>query len=74
MEFIRKIVKGAFLMKFMELPQEAADQDLEVLVLPLDQMHGTSPGNVPYDFSDLAGTLHWKGDAITEQRKLRDEW
>jgi hypothetical protein len=27
-----------------------------------------------YDFSDLAGKLEWKGDALKEQRKLRDEW
>lgn len=27
-----------------------------------------------YDFSDLAGKLEWKGDAIAEQRLLRDEW
>ena len=27
-----------------------------------------------YDFSDLAGKLEWKGNAITEQRRLRDEW
>ena len=28
----------------------------------------------PYDFSDLAGKLEWKGDAVTQQRNLRDEW
>lgn len=27
-----------------------------------------------YDFSDLAGKLEWEGDAVKEQRKLRDEW
>ena len=27
-----------------------------------------------YDFSDLAGKLQWKGDAVEEQRRLRDEW
>lgn len=27
-----------------------------------------------YDFSDLAGKLEWKGDAVMEQQKLRDEW
>lgn len=27
-----------------------------------------------YDFSDLSGKLEWSGDAVTEQRKLRDEW
>jgi len=27
-----------------------------------------------YDFSDLAGKLEWKGDALVQQRQLRDEW
>ena len=27
-----------------------------------------------YNFSDLAGTLQWQGDAIAMQRALRDEW
>ena len=27
-----------------------------------------------YDFSDVAGKLEWLGDAVKEQRKLRDEW
>ena len=30
--------------------------------------------NLAYDFSDIAGQLRWNGDAIDEQRKLRDEW
>ncbi len=27
-----------------------------------------------YDFSDLSGKLEWKGDAVTQQRTMRDEW
>ncbi len=27
-----------------------------------------------YDFSDLVGRLAWRGDAVTMQRNLRDEW
>jgi len=27
-----------------------------------------------YDFSNVVGKLHWKGDALSEQRRLRDEW
>jgi hypothetical protein len=26
-----------------------------------------------YDFSDLAGKLSWRGDAVAMQRKLQDE-
>lgn len=27
-----------------------------------------------HSFSDLAGKLTWSGDALEEQRKLRNEW
>lgn len=27
-----------------------------------------------YDFSDLAGKLSWKGNALTLQKTLRNEW
>lgn len=26
------------------------------------------------DFSDLAGRLAWRGDAVLAQRRIRDEW
>jgi len=31
-------------------------------------------GSRQYDFSDIAGKLSWRGDAVVEQRRLRDEW
>ena len=27
-----------------------------------------------YTFSDIAGKLTWRGDAVAVQRKMRDEW
>ncbi|KHD07234.1 hypothetical protein PN36_21005 [Candidatus Thiomargarita nelsonii] len=27
-----------------------------------------------YDFSDVVGKLEWQGDAVQEQRNIRDEW
>ncbi len=30
--------------------------------------------NMGYDFSDLSGKLSWSGNAVTQQRALRDEW
>lgn len=27
-----------------------------------------------YAFSDLCGSLSWKGDAVAVQRSIRDEW
>jgi hypothetical protein len=36
---------------------------------------GIPPTNgARYNFSELAGRLQWKGDAVREQRILRDEW
>ena len=31
-------------------------------------------GGSEYDFSDLAGKLRWTGDAVMEQRRMRDAW
>lgn len=27
-----------------------------------------------YDFSDMSGKLQWQGDAVAQQRRMRDEW
>jgi hypothetical protein len=27
-----------------------------------------------YNFSEFFGKLQWKGDALEEQKRLRDEW
>ncbi len=43
-----------------------------ILVLPqLTEMQGKE---TLYDFSDIAGSLQWQGDAVKEQRRLRNEW
>lgn len=31
-------------------------------------------GEARYDFSDLMGRLSWKGNALKEQRRLRNDW
>ena len=49
----------------MKLPEHA-----HVLITLLK----SSEGDKKYDFSSLAGRLQWKGNAVEEQRKLRDEW
>ena len=48
----------------------------EVVIVASPARSGASPaGNGQrYDFSDLAGRLQWTGDAMAEQRRLRDEW
>ena len=30
--------------------------------------------NPTYDFSGLSGRLKWSGDAVKQQREMRDEW
>jgi hypothetical protein len=45
--------------------QEASDSRLGAL---------EGVDKVRYDFSDLAGRLTWRGDAVAVQRALRDEW
>jgi hypothetical protein len=50
-----------------QLPPGEADVALTI------ESNETS-GNHRYDFSDLAGRLIWHGDAVAEQRGIRDEW
>lgn len=43
-----------------------------VVVINSDPQKKTSSRK--YDFSDLVGKLAWRGNAVAEQRSLRDEW
>jgi len=54
----------------IEIPPEyhqLYSKHLKVIILVDEQVN-------KYDFSDVAGKLEWQGDAIQEQRKMRDEW
>jgi len=53
------------------LPEEYTNHKVEVIVLSLEEKEEPKK---KYDFSDLVGKLKWEGDALAEQRKLRDEW
>ena len=54
----------------VDIPVELPEGTIE-LVLVL----GSTPSNgARYDFSEIAGRLQWKGDAVREHRILRDEW
>lgn len=72
MDAIRKIIERVTNPLTIDLPEEYKDQRVEVIVLPLESKYDEE--NKKYDFSDLVGKLHWKGDAVSEQRRLRDEW
>ena len=56
----------------LDIPTKMPPGEVE-LVLVVNNT--TTPAEIQrYDFSDLCGRLQWTGDAVAEQRKLRDEW
>jgi len=55
----------------LELPVELPAGPVE-LVLVLST--ASARNGQKYNFSDLVGQLQWEGDAVREQRRLRDEW
>ena len=68
MEAVRKIIENSSTSLTIELPQEYQNKKLEVIVIQLEE------ATKSYDFSDLFGKLEWKGDALAEQKRLRNEW
>ncbi len=73
MDAVRKIIEQATNPLTIELPEGYENKKVEVIILPLEEKPEEQPKK-KYDFSDLVGKLQWKGDALAEQRKLRDEW
>lgn len=73
MTAIRKIIENSSNSITIDLPEEYINKKIEVLILPIEENAEQLPKK-KYDFSDLIGKLQWKGDALAEQRKLRDEW
>jgi hypothetical protein len=55
----------------VDVPMELPAGTIE-LVMVLGRALPSS--GVKYDFSELAGKLQWQGDAVQQQRILRDEW
>lgn len=73
MEPVEKIIDNATnpLTIEIELPKEYQNKKVKVTVTPMDETEAPSK---KYDFSEFFGKLKWDGDALAEQRKLRDEW
>ncbi|MBX9784717.1 MAG: hypothetical protein K2X48_15620 [Chitinophagaceae bacterium] len=71
MNAVRKIIENPTNPLTIELPKDYENKKVEVIVMKLDE---TVNGTGKYDFSDIAGKLEWKGDALAQQKKLRDEW
>jgi hypothetical protein len=74
MEAIRQFMKPTNGSITIDLPEQYADTDLEVIILPMTESAISLKKENKYDFSELVGKLQWQGDALTEQKKLRDEW
>ena len=53
----------------VEVPREFNAYTCRVIIVPLQKIK-----NQKYDFSDIVGKLQWNGDAVAEQRRLRNEW
>lgn len=73
MTAIRKIIEASSNSITIDLPDEYINKKIEVLILPLEE-NAEQTNKPKYNFSDFYGKLQWKGDALAEQRKLRDEW
>lgn len=71
MDAVRKIIENSTNPLTIELPKEYENKRLEVIILPVDD---TNESKGKYDLSKFFGKLEWKGDALAEQKRLRDEW
>ena len=54
----------------LDMPLAQSVMDIRVIIV----MDDVSRPKGKYDFSDLVGKLKWQGDAVKEQRSIRDEW
>jgi len=55
----------------LDVPAASTSEDVDIVIV-INPIPG-QPG-LKHDFSDLVGRLEWRGNAVAEQRKLRDEW
>ena len=53
----------------LEVPEEFSHYVYRIIMIPIEEDKVTK-----YDFSRFEGKLQWTGDAVKEQRRLRDEW
>ena len=59
---------------WIEIPSQynqIYSRTMKVIVLVSEKLITKKP---QYDFSDVVGKLEWQGNAVQEQRKIRDEW
>jgi uncharacterized ubiquitin-like protein YukD len=69
MNAVRKIIENSSNPLTIDLPEEYENKKLEVIVLAVEEENIQK-----HDLSRFFGKLEWKGDALAEQKRLRDEW
>ncbi len=69
MPVIEKIVHPKGNRVSFAVPEEYSRYVCKVIVYPVEEAKRPK-----YDFSDIVGKLRWQGDAVKEQRAMRDEW
>jgi hypothetical protein len=74
MEAIRQFLRTTNGSITIDLPKQYDNQDVEVIILPINQDDILLAKKEDYDFSDIMGKLQWNGDGLAEQQKLRNEW
>ena len=62
------------LLDLSELPAPQRREVRDFVQFLLTRQAITKKTVASYRFSDLCGTMKWKGDAVATQRSLRDEW
>jgi len=62
------------LLDLSELPSPQRREVRDFFQFLLTRRTASNKSDVTYRFTDLCGTLSWKGDAVAAQRSLRDEW
>ncbi|MCK4764673.1 MAG: hypothetical protein KAW12_20915 [Candidatus Aminicenantes bacterium] len=68
-------VKGFYQEGEIKLEKKiAAKKEIPVIVTFLEDIEEDEEPVKRYYFSDLIGKLEWEGDAVAQQRALRDEW
>ena len=55
------------------VPPRLRSRELDMVVV-INESESSKKDTARYDFSDIAGKLKWKGNAVSEQRRLRREW
>ena len=69
MPTLERVVKPRRNRISVEIPKRFGKYTFRIVMIPI--VEDEKP---KYDFSDLVGRLEWSGDAVKEQRRLRDEW